>query len=439
MPNGGKTLAEFTAASGSEAQLTELLRGALRALDGQAAVPRSGYLTPESLLVDDDGRFAGIQPQKLPSPPLRYSWPELEVTGATRNEATDMYVLGFIFYEAFSRGTRVESLFGSYRDLEWNEWHTKTKPEPLETLVSGISPRVSSAIQKMLSKVPGDRFGSLAEAERALQDPGVAQRKMWRGIALVVLFLALALGALMIYGWMRRGASAVALQPPSQIETPTGVMHLVPAAKFDMGSDTRERPEEAPRHPVSVDAFYLDKTEVTIEHYSRFRRERNLPLPYPEDWAQKNPAYPAFHVGWSDAAEFCGWAGKRLPSEAEWELAARGAGPGNSSTQALAAAGSSGDASSTGHLDMRGNLPEWVNDAWEAYQGGAIPGEAMAAGEKVIRGGGYYLPARFATITHRMGFPPALDSAKGYAMIGFRCAAEATQDSIDRLQRTHGR
>ena len=106
------------------------------------------------------------------------------------------------------------------------------------------------------------------------------------------------------------------------------VMVYVPPGAFTMGSDQGE-PSAKPPHKVELDGFYIDKFEVS------WRRWKESGLPYltevneriqqvqPPDWGLHD-AQPVVHVTWHDAKRYAAWAGKRLPTEAEWEKAARG-------------------------------------------------------------------------------------------------------------------
>jgi hypothetical protein len=104
-------------------------------------------------------------------------------------------------------------------------------------------------------------------------------------------------------------------------------MVLIPAGKFWMGSpDGEGKEDEHPRHQVFLDAFYMDKFEVTVSRYDQFVQstDRSKPKFWDQADTGKHGNLPVVGVDWNDAEAYCRWAGKRLPTEAEWEKAARG-------------------------------------------------------------------------------------------------------------------
>jgi len=197
--------------------------------------------------------------------------------------------------------------------------------------------------------------------------------------------------------------------------------------------------DEAPAHTVYLDAFWIDQTEVTNAMYSRCVQAGNC-----MSNSGGNTNYPVVNVTWSDATTYCGWAGRRLPTEAEWEKAARGTDKrtfpwGNAAPSCslanfaysgtkkcaggVAAVGSYlAGASFYGALDMAGNVWEWVSD-WFAPGYDPAPqrnptGPATGV-KRGMRGGSNWNPAGFLASTGRSYYDPA----KPLNVIGFRCAA----------------
>ncbi len=193
-------------------------------------------------------------------------------------------------------------------------------------------------------------------------------------------------------------------------------MVLVPAGEFIMGSQAGD-PDEQPAHRVYLDAYYMDKFEVTVGMYDAFLKAAGMDPP--PDWEIMNKAQhqrrPVVNVDWADAATYCKWAGKRLPTEAEWEKAARGTDGrtypwGNDPPTrlhanygkekwndhgALVPVGALDDGKSPyGIYDMAGNVWEWTSDWYDKSYYRNSPAQnpkGAASGEtKVVRGGSWF-------------------------------------------------
>jgi formylglycine-generating enzyme required for sulfatase activity len=242
---------------------------------------------------------------------------------------------------------------------------------------------------------------------------------------------------------------------PSDGGTPMG-MTLVAAGGFDMGSpDDTGDADEHPMHRVTLNAFAIDLNETTNADYAACvsaggctapgRTSSTTRTTYYGDPRFAN--YPVIYVSWTQADAFCRWRGKRLPTEAEWEKAARGAGddrqyPGGGNgpfgcmlgnvspngqtpcvgdTTAISSYGP-GNRSPYGAADMAGNVWEWVAD-WYApgyYGVGASdnPQGPSAGTARVIRGGGWNGDGSFARVANRLSDPPGAQ----LSATGFRCA-----------------
>ena len=232
-------------------------------------------------------------------------------------------------------------------------------------------------------------------------------------------------------------------------------MVLIPAGEFTMGDNTAAHAtglpmyEERPEHIVYLDAFYMDRYEVTNEQYRRFMEATNREK-QPKYWGDERynkPSYPVVGVDWLDARDYCQWAGTRLPTEAEWEKAARGtvntrkfpwgdempdAGGIYRANYAVkedgykytAPVGSFPEgASPYGLLDMAGNVEEWVADYYDKryYTTGPIvnpKGPAKATMHRGLRGGAFISNPRYMRTSFR-----AYDFQDHTTdKIGFRCA-----------------
>jgi len=285
---------------------------------------------------------------------------------------------------------------------------------------------------------------------------------------------------------------------------PLGEMLLVPAGEFVMGSNKvdeagmKERygfvktpyMDEHPEHRVKLDAFYIDKYEVTNVQYKRFVIAAKRPVPF--EWTQNGynvyqdklaifdveklrqialdyfkldmdtrkmnkdqllkamfaklkfmDNLPASDVTWYDAFSYCEAAGKRLPTEAEWEKAARGEkgqefpwgdtwDPAVANTgddveweEGIAPVGSYEKSKSPyGVYDLSGNVWEWVQDWYQAYEGSTYKSDEFGEKNKVLKGGGggigHYSISLFFRGASRQYSDPNMASGD----VGFRCAKD---------------
>ena len=220
-------------------------------------------------------------------------------------------------------------------------------------------------------------------------------------------------------------------------------MVLVPAGGFVMGAEGGG--DNSPPHAVRVRAFLIDRHEVTNAEYEAFCRAtgRKLPFFWGLDRFRSGPKYPnhpVVGVNSADAREFAKWCGKRIPTEAEWEYAARGGLTGmkyangntlDSSKVNFTRSNEDGpvevgsyEPNGYGLYDMTGNVQEWVADRYDVGYYATSPAENPQGPEqgrfRVIRGGGWYTG------------PMCMDVALRYALpsnwvdfnVGFRCARD---------------
>lgn len=149
---------------------------------------------------------------------------------------------------------------------------------------------------------------------------------MWEVSFAKVMFSLIGLLAISILGCGGDTEDTVEEIEEDKVPVPIGMV-LIPAGLFEMGSDAdHANIDEQPVHTVQVDAFYMDKREVTVRAYRHFVEETGHRTPDWEQIAIYSPTddHPIVLVSWHDAMAYAKWAGKRLPTEAEWEKAARG-------------------------------------------------------------------------------------------------------------------
>ena len=253
-------------------------------------------------------------------------------------------------------------------------------------------------------------------------------------------------------------------------------MVLIPAGEFEMGSNDGpdstglkglflrmflrmlglfQDDDEKPVHTVFVDAFYIDIYEVTNAQYRKFIQATGHAEPgYWNNSKYNQPNQPVVGVSWYDAMAYAQWAGKRLPTEAEWEKAARGGlvggsypwgdrlthddancfGTGGRYTWAITAPVGSFPPNNYGLYDMTGNVWEWCLDEYQADFYSKSPRTNPIAGGgisyvinnftsvglwRVLRGGSWLNNDNYVRVANRAGF---LHDCRGY-VLGFRCVS----------------
>ncbi len=265
--------------------------------------------------------------------------------------------------------------------------------------------------------------------------------------------------------------------PPADLPPAPAGMVPVPAGNFQMGCDTTSVfdcseasfAHEVPLHTVYLDGYYIDIHEVTNSLYAQCVAAGICGAPISHmyegqlvynDYHYNDPQYgnyPVTLITWNDANNYCTWAGKSLPTEAQWEKAARGSsdtriwpwgdtspdcslvnywhdtanpaglcGTDLGGVRTSAVGSRPGGASPYGVMDMAGNVYEWVMDYmhlyyYEEYEPDAWPANPIweEGVDKVIRGGGWDAPDSVVRVSHRSSA-----GIEGYGNhIGFRCAS----------------
>jgi iron(II)-dependent oxidoreductase len=227
-------------------------------------------------------------------------------------------------------------------------------------------------------------------------------------------------------------------------------MALIPAGEFQMGSNDGED-DEKPVHTVYLDAFYMDVYEVTNAQYRKFVQATGHKEPVEESvwttdiykpWHDTNfnrDAQPVMCINWDDAVAYADWAGKRLPTEAEWEKAARGGLVGkkyiwgdeqkldNCCGTSTSPVGSFGLApNGYGLYDMDGNVCEWCADWYDenyyAISPKSNPTGPSSGSYRVIRGASFDAGAAFlcGLVAYRL----CSDQSYSGISLGFRCVQD---------------
>ncbi len=243
-----------------------------------------------------------------------------------------------------------------------------------------------------------------------------------------------------------------------------GSMCLIPEGHFQMGCDVNKGQkcsgDEHPIRKIFLDAFLLDKSEVTVSEYIECMRASKRGCTPPENnnaecnFGEKGNkrTHPVNCVSWKQAKRYCQWAGKRLPTEAEWEKAARGTDrerypwPGTDMTcehalyRECKGQGTSpickrrrGD-STFGVCDMMGNVEEWVEDRHDpaGYNNRDLtnPKGPSRGDKRVTRGGSWFSNRESLSVTDRKPYWPHEPTAE----IGFRCAMDLEQKARGNLR-----
>jgi len=285
--------------------------------------------------------------------------------------------------------------------------------------------------------------------------------------------ISIVAGLLALVGWGTLlplggcGAASKNLREGIPSEIPAEMVYI-PAGYFWMGSSERDGVvgievglDEMPQRQVYVKGFYIDRYEVTNSQFFEFVKATREYVPATWDYRQHpsgkiwpvgtpppgEEQHPVTDTDWYDAEAYCRWAEKRLPTEAEWEKAARGMDGriwpwGNTFDPSRANTLESGKnwsnavgsyqpgVSPYGVHDMIGNVWEWTSSWYQAYPGSTLTRTAFGEKYRVLRGGSYLTPVQpFARVAHRYApelLPLELRSSQWHVGfdVGFRCAKD---------------
>ena len=271
--------------------------------------------------------FSRTQPGYVLGTPY-YMAPE-QVRGEPLTGLVDVYAFGVLLFELLTgekvfAADSVDRIFYSILNvpLDVGPLRSAGVPEPVIQLVASCNaksvaerPQGFAPIIAELERMIG---GVTAETQAAESRPASpAPRRLGTGMLVAAVAAALVIGAGGYFALRPKAAPKTEMAKtalPKTISTASGDMVLVPAGDFLFGEK---------KQAASLPAFYIDKTEVSNAAYAQFCQATGRPLP--DDFPSDQPNLPVVYVTVDDARDFAKWAGKRLPTDMEWEKAARGA------------------------------------------------------------------------------------------------------------------
>ena len=379
-----------------------------------------------------------------------YLSPE-QVTGEPVDHRVDIFALGVMAYEMiagrlpFAAGTPSAAMMKRLGD----------PPEPLSDVRPDVPVALSDVVAKCLAANVDERFQSADDVVRelggdfittgdraTLHAPAFRKPRAARGrrVALAIgvvaaVSAAAAIGARALIGsWNTPSPGA-----PAPVMVDSGMV-VIAAGAYVIGTDSGPALAR-PRHEERVSGFAIDRTEVTVSAYQAFVTATRAPAPW--GGAMPDGALPVTRVPWGDAANYCAWKhplGGRLPSEIEWEAAARGPSGRAYPYGAVAEAANANTASARrsgpvpvgsfprgatldGLQDMSGNVWEWTSSPLTSYPGAPRLADSIAQ-YRVIRGGAFDTSDELASAWMR-GYLKSTSSASTLPNTGFRCAMSA--------------
>lgn len=392
-----------------------------------------------------------------------YMSPE-QIRGEVCDSRSDLYSLGVVFFEFLAGKKPFEG--DSYRAIELA--HIETPAPDLRQLDPEIPAAVSNVVARMLAKDPRQRYNSpkellddltqliasapsqaVAPVDQPIAVPepaAAAPKKMSPAVIALLAILVVAIAGGGAYLALRPKSAPAPVSktesapksnaPPSLAETITDktgeTLHLVPAGDFIFGANVKGLDNQ--QQTVNLKDFYVDETEVSNAQYGQFCKATNHAPP--QDEPITKPDYPVTNVTFEDATAYAQWAGKRLPTEMEWEKAARGTDgrtypwgndPWTTVPTELQPVNSSFERKSPYQaLNMAGNVFEWTTSPFPAKK--ADFADMLKTAQrptshqwKVIKGSWFGLKTDiFLKSYMRRGWPMDF----GALSIGFRCVKD---------------
>ena len=368
-----------------------------------------------------------------------YLSPE-QVTGESNDHRVDIFALGVMAYQMMTGKLPFDGPTPTAAMMR----RLAGPPEPLISLRPDVPADVAAVIERCLAAEPAERWQNAGEVAAALggtgaTPSGTASRAVARPSAtkaagakklIGIASMAVAVAGTAYFAATRDGSSA----KPAALDA--GLV-AIPGAIYVIGTDSGS-PSVRPRHSARVGAFAIERTEVTVGAYRAYVDATKARSP----WGVVAPdsTLPVTRVSWGDAANYCAWRyapGGRLPTEMEWEAAARGtagrtfpwgegAGAANANTKSARRTGPVPVASfprgatPEGIHDLSGNVWEWTSSPFVAYPGGQAFADSLSQ-YRVIRGGAFDSGDAIATGWAR-GYLKPTTAPEQLHTTGFRCA-----------------
>lgn len=462
--DGGALDARISSVNGAQMPLDDVRRAMTEVASALAHAHKRGVIhrdiKPQNVLVDSDsgrclvtdfGIARTAEGSALTATGMMIGTPAYlapeQVTGEASDHRADIYALGVMAYEMVVG----KQPFDAPTPTAMLMKRLGPPPEPVGKVRANVPRDLEDAISGCLAPDPKERFQTAGDVVRALGAHDAtaghstaefvlkARRQKTnriRGIAAGVA-VALIAGAVALRGVWNRSEAITPIAPPPVARTAVDAgMVRIPAGSYIIGTDTgfaRARPA----HIVQLPSFGIDVHEVTIGEYKSYADSTRSPVPW--TGAMPDAALPVTRLQWAEATNYCRWKhadGGDLPSEEQWEAAARGESGRRypwGDTYDLAAANTAAarrtgpapvgtfprGATPEGVHDLIGNVWEWTRSPMQAYPGGAAFADSLKA-YYVIRGGAYNADKAIANPWFR-GYNRPATSRDELSFTGFRC------------------